>query len=273
MDFISAWAATYAHNSPGLKILLRKAHIHQMPSQFVKKCIFASIYVAAALTFITFLFINRFDAPLWWIPLVLIATFGLTFLFMSQTPNGVIHRRGREIDEEVLFMGRYLLVKIESGVPLFNSFIDASKSHGVSAKYMKEIVDDISTGKPIEKAIEDAWEYNSSEKFKRILFQILSALKTGTELAPVLKSTLRSLTFQQVLEVKEYGKKLNTYMMFYLIIACILPSLGVTMLVVFSSFIALELQDSTLFVILFFLGVLQTMFIILIKASRPAVNL
>ena len=189
------------------------------------------------------------------------------------TPLGIIKKREREIDQEVLFVGRYLLVKLQSGEPLYNSLIDASKSYGSSAKYIKEIVDDVTTGKPIEEAIEYAWEYNSSEKFKRILWQILSALRTGTEMAPVLKTTLKSITAMQILEVKEYGKKLNSLMMFYLILACIIPSLGLTMLVIISSFIKLELGQVVFFVILFFLAVVQTMFLLLIKASRPAVNI
>ena len=103
-----------------------------------------------------------------------IVTFFLAFFFMLNTPSGTIRKRGRETDEEVLFMGRYLLVKLESGEPLFNALIGASKTTGPSAKYITEIVDDITGGKPIERALEDAWEFNSSEKFKRILFQILS---------------------------------------------------------------------------------------------------
>ena len=92
-------------------------------------------------------------------------------------------------------------------------------------------------------------------------------------MAPVLKTTLKSITAMQILEVKEYGKKLNSLMMFYLILACIIPSLGLTMLVIISSFIKLELGQVVFFVILFFLAVVQTMFLLLIKASRPAVNI
>ncbi|TAL55538.1 MAG: hypothetical protein EPN86_03290 [Nanoarchaeota archaeon] len=273
MDLISAWSATYAHNDSNLKLQLRRAHIRELPSKFVRKAVFSAIYLSAALSFVTFLFVQRFRAPLLFIPAVGLLSFVFGLLFLMNTPTGIIRKRERETDEEILFVGRYILVKLESGEPLYNTLIDAAKMKGASAKYIKEIVDDISTGKPLEKAIEDAWEFNSSEKFRRILFQILSALKTGTELAPVLKSTLRSLTYQQILEVKEYGKKLNTYMMFYLILACILPSLGVTMLVVFSSFIRLDLQQSSLFVIIFFLALVQAAFILVIKASRPAVNL
>ncbi len=273
MNLLSAWAATYAHSHPHLKLRMRKAHMRELPSRFVLKCINSALFVGVTIGVITFFFVDRFDEPFYWIPITFVVTAMATFFFTISTPLGIIRRRGREIDEEVLFVGRYLLVKLESGQPLYNALIDCSKTRGISAKYLKEIVDDITAGKPIEQAIEYAWEFNSSEKFKRILFQILSALKTGTELAPVLRTTLKSLTYQQVLEVKEYGKKLNTYMMFYLIMACILPSLGVTMLVVFSSFIQLELGKSTLFVIIFFLCVVQMMFILIVKSSRPAVNI
>jgi flagellar protein FlaJ len=143
----------------------------------------------------------------------------------------------------------------------------------VASKYFREIVDDINTGTPIEDALENAMEFNASSKLKRILWQLLGAIKTGAEVTQSLRSILAAITAEQIIEIKEYGRKLNSFMMFYLVMAVVAPSLGLTMIVILSSFLELAIDRSIFFVMLFFLVVVQTAFVVVIRASRPMVNL
>ena len=249
------------------------AHMRETPKQLVKKAIIFSFLSAITATFFTFLILKKQMSSLSIIPLLFISVLILVFLFMLQTPKVYIRRREREINKEVLFAGRYLLVKLESGTPLFNALIDASKSYGIAGKYFKEIVDDINTGTPIEEALENARKYNASKSFRLILWQIIVSSKTGAEVADSLRKTLGQITQEEIIEIKEYGKKLNSLVMFYMIIACVLPSLGVTMIVVISSFMDLDISMSHLFTILFFLAIIQFLFISLIKSARPMVNI
>lgn len=249
------------------------AHMRETPKQFVKKAILFSFSAAIAVTFFTFVILEKQMSSLSILPLLFILVSAFVFLFMLQTPKVYIRKREREINKEVLFAGRYLLVKLESGTPLFNALIDASKSYGISGKYFKEIVDDINTGTPIEEALEKARKYNASRNFRLILWQIITSLKTGAEVADSLRKTLSQITQEEIIEIKEYGKKLNSLVMFYMIIACVMPSLGVTMIVVISSFMDLDIGMSHLFTVLFFLAVIQFLFISLIKSARPMVNL
>jgi len=86
------------------------------------------------------------------------------------------------------------------------------------------------------------------------------------------KKKITEETQEQLIEVKEYGRKLNPLAMFYMIIAVILPSLGITMLIVLSSFISLDLSLGVLVGIAVIIGVMQFMFYVIIKSSRPAVS-
>jgi len=86
-------------------------------------------------------------------------------------------------------------------------------------------------------------------------------LKTGAEVADSLRKTLSQITQEEIIEIKEYGKKLNSLVMFYMIVACVIPSLGVTMIVIVSSFMDLDI------------GMSHLLFISLIKSARPMVNL
>ena len=80
------------------------------------------------------------------------------------------------------------------------------------------------------------------------------------------------ITKDQINEVNKYGKKLNPLAMFYMIIAVIMPSLGVTMLIILSSFIKFELSLTILISLALFLGFIQFMFISMVKFSRPAIE-
>ncbi len=258
---------------PSLKQDIMKAHMRESPKELVKKSLVFSFYFSVAFSVFSLLIMGSMGISVYYLPFVSIGTFFLFFAFMINTPKVYIRRREREINQEVLFAGRYLLIKLEGGTPLLNVLIDASKSYGVAGKYFKEIVDDINTGTPIENALDSARRYNASKSFRLIIWQILTSLKTGAEVTKSLKSTLKQIAQEEVIEIKEYGKKLNSLVMFYMVIACVMPSLGITMLIMFSTFIGLEFSILHLFAVLFLLVVLQMTFISLIRSIRPMVNL
>ncbi len=261
---------------PSIKTNLKIAHYKKTPEQFVKRAFRLALYAALTFTIMAFFLLAKkvsFPALIALMLLVFSVSLIFTTLFVMQSPKAAIRRRQREIDKEVLFAGRYLLVKIESGTPLINTLEDASKSYGVSAKYFGEILHDINTGTPLETALENARTYNSSEKFKRVLWQIVTALKTGSEVSGVLKSTLKSIASEQSIEIKSYGKKLNSLMLFYMIIGCVAPSLGLTMLVIISGFLNLEFTNTVFYTVLFFLSVVQIAFIVMVRSIRPMVQL
>jgi flagellar protein FlaJ len=118
----------------------------------------------------------------------------------------------------------------------------------------------------------EAVEYIPSDNFRRILWQILNSIRTGSDVAQSLISVLEQIAREQTIEVDKYSKKLNPLAMFYMIIAVILPSLGVTMIVVFSSFVKFEIGLTALIFIAFLLGFVQFMFLSVIKFSRPAIE-
>ena len=261
--------------NPQLKKDLKIAHMQKSPDEFVSQSLRISLLISLTFSILAFFMLVKSMKIKVVLPVILVFIVSLIFVFffLLQTPKGVISKRRKEIEREVLFSGRYLLVKMESGSPLLNSLMDASKRFTVSSKYMKEIVDEIDTGTPIEDALENAREYNASEKFKKILWQVLSALKTGTEVTEALRSTLKTIANEQMNEIREYGKKLNSLMLFYMVIACIVPSLGVALFIIIASFLQLAVSEITLFIVLFMLVVMQVAFIIMIKASRPTMEM
>ena len=255
---------------------MRIAHTKTTPEKFVKKTTKLAIMTAMTTTATTlFLFGKTWPLQklLATLPLVFIASIILAMAFLLQSPKATIRKRQRDIDKEVLFAGRYILIKVESGNPLVNTIMDASKTYGVAAKYFKEIADDINTGTPVEEALENARTYNASPSFRKILWQTVVALKTGTDISDAMRNVIKAIAADQIIEIKKYAKKLNSILLFYMILACVVPSLGLTMFLIISGFLNLSISNTALLVILFFTSVMQIAFIIMVKSARPLVQL
>ncbi len=249
------------------------AHMKETPARFIKKTFISSVYVAVTFLILLFMLFDKFKIPLIALLVLVPVIFALAFIILIQSPRVIIRKREREINKEVLFAGRYLLVKLDSGLPLFNSLIDASNSYGIAAKYFKEIVDDINTGTPIEIALDNAREGSPSHYFKLILSELITSLKTGVDVTVPLRSIIQQITVEQTLEIKEYGKKLNAFMMLYMVLATVMPSLGMTMFIVFAGFMGLDVSGVFIGSALFGLAVIQFIFISVLRAIRPMVNL
>lgn len=265
--------STIAKSFPKLHTTLKRANIKETPEAFVQKRIQFALVGSVGLTVFAFFILAKLGQNLLLLlPMFFIILFGMA-AFLMGTPNVMIAKRAREIDREVLFAGRYLLVKLESGTPLFNALIDASHSYGISSKYFKEIVDDVNLGIPIENALEKAREYSPSEHFKMILSELVTTLKTGADVSDSLRVVLNLITKNQLIEIKGYSKKLNAYVMLYMVIAAVLPSLGMTLFTVLASFINIPISNTLILVVVLVISLSQIIFLNMLQSIRPTVNI
>ncbi len=199
--------------------------------------------------------------------------FIVVFRYLVQVPDVKIRKKEVGISREIAFATRFLIIEIESGVPVYNAFINVSNVYPVIGSYFRSITDQINMGTSMEDAINETIELVPSSNLRKILWQVLNSIKTGADVSGALNSVLEQIVEEQKIAVKEYGRKLNPLAMFYMLIAVILPSLGSTMLIIFSSFIGFSLGLVELLVVAGLLGFMQFMFYALIKQARPAVEL
>lgn len=258
---------------PALKKEIKIAHLRTSPQQFIYDNIKFSLSFSLGLTVLFFFIVDKADLPLILLPIAFISLFIFMFYFGFMKLRARIIKRQKEIDREVLFAGQYLLIKLYSGRPLLNALIETSKSYGVASKYMREIVNDINTGNSLEMALENAMTYSPSERFRRILFHINNALRLGIDITKPLNSVLDEIMREEELEIQKYGKKLNTIVIFYMLTAIVIPSIGMTIFIVISSFINFTLSLNDFLVVLGFIAVIQMFFISIFKGVRPYVNL
>lgn len=269
-DFINRLTKMF----PKLPGELRMAHIKERPQDFVKKRLIGSMMYSVMIGVAAFLFMAALKLPIVYAIISIPLLFFLMFLLLIRSPITKINKRKRDLEREVLFAGRFLLVKIHSGRPLLNALVDASQSYGVASKYFRELVDDINMGTAIEKALDNAMSYSPSPKYSKILFQISNAIKIGIDVSEPLANTLDEISQQQMIEIQRYGKKLNSLSIFYMLIAVVMPSIGVAMFSVIGSLVGFgEFASAIFMAVLVFLAFMQMMFIMIFKSARLTVNL
>jgi len=256
-----------------LKRKLAIAGINKTPKEFISQSRRTALIIGILMGALSFFIIKKNDKPI-----ILMFLIGVVFFFMAysvllKTVDARISKRAKEIDKDVLFAGRFLLIKLNSGKPLINSIIEASQSYGVANAYFKDIVRNIELGTPLEKALEDANDSCPSKKMKRVLFQINNALRIGIDVSQNLESVLEEISNEQLVEIQRYGKKLNSLTLFYMLIAVVMPSLGMTLFMVVAGLVSLSITPSTFFVFALFLLLIELVFVSLFKGIRPNVNI
>jgi pilus assembly protein TadC len=269
MTFLQEIASKY----PTLKRKLQTAHMNESPEEYTKRSVVSAVMLTGIITFASILFLLGLDFPiLFFLPISAISYLIFFQLFMRRV-DIKIHKLAKEIDRDVLFAGRFLLIKLNSGKPLMNAIIDASNSYGVANRYFKEIVREIELGTPLEEALVQASRYSPSDKMRRILFQISNAMRIGIDVTNFLEAILDEIAEDQLLEIKNYGHKLSGITLFYMLFAIVIPSLGITMLIVVASLVNVQMDFGAFLLILFMLLIMEFVFISMFKTIRPNVNI
>lgn len=262
-----------ANEHPELKRKLIMAKMKMEPADYVKKTVVMSVLIAATFAITYFLFTRATGLPILITPLVFIVFYFLMYMVLFHVVDVRIRKIAKDIDREVLFAGRFLLVKLNAGRPLIIALQEASEAYGVANKYFKEIVHEIDIGTPLEDAIAKASRYSPSDKFRRILFQISNALRIGVDVTNFLESILDEIAEEQLMEIQRYGKKLNGLTMFYMLFSIVIPSLGITLFITVISMLSVEFDMVFFTMLAGALAVLGFFFITLFRSIRPTVNI
>jgi len=258
---------------PDLPRKLEMADMDIDPRDFVVRTILNAVVMMVMLTIVLGMLASVFSFPLIVVALMSPLLFFVFFMMGMGTIDVRITQKAKEVDRESLFAGRDILIALKSGAPLFNALMGVRKEYGATSREFKKIVERIDSGIPAEIALQQAYEANKAASFKRIILQILMSLRSGADVATGLETALNQISAEQVIEIKRYGQKLNPIAMFYMLFAIIMPSLGVAIGVILSSFISLDIDFGSLIVILIFLALIQYLFFTIIRSSRPSFDI
>src|SRR3989338_2528585 len=141
--------------SPFLKAKLRQAGMDIKPEDFVKNTALSAFYMTTGFFVFLLMILSKFNAIkniFFIIPPIL---FFIIFSYMMRLPDIKISRREKEISKEIVFAGRFLVIEIESGVPLYNALSNLSKNYEIVGAYVREIINKVDLGTSLEDAVNE----------------------------------------------------------------------------------------------------------------------
>lgn len=261
---------------PSLSMRLEQAKLDIEPRVYVSIGLFSSIFWTVVIFVSLFTFSRLVQLPKNF-PLIMTSISLIigcfSFIYIMLYPRLIITRKVKELERNLLFALRHLLIQVKSGVPLFDALVSVSNGgYGLISDEFKACVKKISTGSSETTALEEVALKNPSLYFRRTIWQLTNAFRSGADLSQTLENIVNNLINEQKIAIREYGSQLNPLAMMYMMIAVIIPSLGITLLTILSSFTGMVISEMMFWFILFGISFFQFSFIGIIKSRRPSVE-
>ncbi|MBM3281867.1 MAG: type II secretion system F family protein [Candidatus Diapherotrites archaeon] len=251
---------------------MRKAEIPMSAKEYATMSMVIILFYFVFFGFLFFVMAFRLFTKLdIFLPLVVSMVFSLlVFVQLVTFPIIRVTKKVRDLDRNLVFALRTILVQLRSGISLFESMkVVAEGNYGAVSKEFKRAVDQISTGTIQEIALERIAEYNPSIFFRRAIWQIVNGMRAGADITTVLGESVDSLTEAQSIQIRNYESQMKILSLVYMMLGVIVPALGITFLIVLSSFPQIQITELYFWILLAGVGIAQFMYMGIVKSKRP----
>ena len=225
---------------PGLHYDMRNAAIDLPAEAYAAGAIFSSlIWGLLAAVFLLVIAKSALPGPLIvLLPLLGFILVSLVFLLLHLKYPGILAKSvASEIDRGLLFACRDMLIQVSSGIPLFNVMSNiAEGDYGPVSIEFKRTVAEARSGTALTTALENMAIRNQSKYLNKMCWQMITAMRSGSNLTNALKGVIKLLVDYQLRLNKAYTAELNFVVLIYLLVAAVMPTVGTTVLVIFSVF-------------------------------------
>jgi|GEM_PF-250855 len=272
-------ADSMKNSYPSLKLRLRQAESELDVREAIAQALRRSFFMAIVY-FLLFVVLFRamgqdyLTATLFAIPLSMVMFF-MTYLYSIGGYGRIVRKRSKDINRNLLYALQTMQIHVSSGMPVFQSINEIAKGkYGAVSHEFKIVVDRVNSGSGLEKELEEAALRNPSQGFRQAIWQIVNSIRTGADLSRNLDAIVEGISKEELVEIRRYGSKLNPLVLMYMMLAVIVPSMGVTVMVIISSMPgASAISETTFWLILAAVAVMQLIFIRTIKSKRPDVSI
>lgn len=208
-----------------------------------------------------------------YILLSLVCTFVIV-LYLFMIPRVDINRRSRLIDNSLEYMLKDIQIQLKSGVPLFDTIVNVSRwQYGECSRLADGIIKEVEAGRSITDVLDNVGMLSPSDYLRKVLWQIVNAVRSGSDVVKALDYISHDIRQDKEAKIKMYSRELNLWSLIYMMGVIIAPSMGVTLLVVLSSFIGgAVINENTLWAVLLVVSLMQVFFITFLKEKRPQVT-
>ncbi|MGI0100225.1 MAG: type II secretion system F family protein [Candidatus Micrarchaeaceae archaeon] len=262
----------------GLEFALREQGIKISMYEFVRNMLLASIALAVVIGATIIILFMHLNLPLS-TSVVLGALLGAVIGYMAfqnflNYPTQKGKSASKNIERDILFAARDMIISLRSGMPLFNAITSISTGYGDASKEFAKVVEKVQLGTPLDDAIDQTVSESKSKSFRRIMLQAAVSIRAGADVVSALQSVIDQLSQERIIELRRYGQRLNAIAMFYMLFGIILPSMGIAVVTILTTFIAVFTVNTTVLeAALVGIIFLQIVFLEMITSSRPVFTL
>lgn len=197
------------------------------------------------------------------------------FLLFTNYPKFIIRDKALSIDRTLPFAGIYLSSIASSRLPPHRIFeiFSKFKEYGQLNEEIRKIVADMQVfGLNIYDSLERAVERTPSNELRDLFWAVLSTLKAGGDLSIYLDEESKTFLSEYKRRLREFAHSLSIYLEIYLTALVLGTIFFIILTSVMSGFTGLVAENVLFiqfFLIFFFIPLISTAFIILIKSSSP----
>jgi len=194
---------------------------------------------------------------------------------MLAMPKVKIKKRSALIEKNLGYALKDLEIQTSAGIPIFDAIVHvANGGYAECSDEFKQVIKKVEGGSSIVRALDEVGMHTSSPFLRRIIWQIVNSMYAGSDVSLALKSISEDLTREKETRIKAYGQEMNLWSLMYMLMVIVLPSQGITLLIILSSLVDLfgQIDKNLVFGgIVVFLTFFQFMLIGMIKNKRPIV--
>jgi flagellar protein FlaJ len=197
-------------------------------------------------------------------------SFFITTVFYLFYPRLMGKTIGDTIDKEMIFAMRDMLIQISSGIPLFAVIENIGNSnYGYVSMEFKRVATNVKGGNPLLHEIELMAIRTQSEYLKKISWQLVTAIRSGANLTATLKSVVKILVDYQFALSKSFNAELNFIILIFMLVSAVIPTIGTTVLVIFSVFGMFGVTSELLLAVVIISFMIQAGIVAYVYTKRP----
>jgi len=198
----------------------------------------------------------------------------LFFIILYIYPRITAGKIGEVIDSELLFALNDMLVQVRAKVDLYKALINVVEGdYDYVSVELLEVVDEVESGKSMVEALKNLALRTKSTFMKRTAWQLINNVRAGSDAERVIKSLINELETYYHSLISNYTKELNVLTLIYLTLAVVAPTIGITVMIILSSFGGLSLTREMILMIITILIIVQPIIIGFINSRRPLVKI
>lgn len=201
-----------------------------------------------------------------------VAFWAIFFLLHMIYPNIIVKKISAKENKDLLYALREIMIDVDGGIPLFEAIKNASTGdYGYVTKDFERVIRQIENGIPEKDALRELAIKTDSEYLKRALWQMVNAMESGAKMSDALFGIVHAIEEYTYRDIKSYSSNLNFLILIYMLCAAVLPSLGITMLVILSAFSGLGVTVETILGLVGLSAFLQIIMIGYMSSTRPEI--